>query len=208
MIKLFLILLLIINSITALSKELDKNKEETTKHRFDMLKEKFDKKASDDNQTKSKISNLKVNEWFYIYYSLGKSVTKLNNTKYGGNSTSIGYNRIAKSFIYGYEYQNISDKENYQIENHKLNLGYKITNRFRFNPYISYSFGVSNYKQLNLDKIKSFGYVNSIDIGVFLKRSLPFHFITGTKISTYSFEEENVGDGTNQEIYFKLGLEF
>lgn len=171
--------------------------------KFYDLKKKY---SSEDKQFKKSKKNDPDN-WFFIYYSLGKSVDKVNNLKLSSTSSSFGYKKVSGTFIQGYEYQILSNKEKFKAENYKVTLGYKPRELFKYSPYIEYQFGISNFE----DKISSettFGYINAIEIGFFVKRFLPLHLIGGTRFSFYSYDKDFVDSISSQEIFFRIGFEF
>lgn len=179
--------------------------ESDTNQKFYDLKRKYDKDAEKESSTEIKKKD--EDSWFFIFYSLGKSVDEVNNNKFTGTSSSFGYKRFKKSFIQGYEYHIISNKEKYKSENHKITLGYKPNTEFKYSPYLEYQFGFSNFKDLEQGK-KSFGYINSLELGLFIRRLLPIHIMAGTRFSFASYDEDYVSKMKSQEIFLRIGFEF
>lgn len=174
---------------------------DSTQQFYDLKK----KYSSEKNELKKPKKN-DPNNWFFIYYSLGKSVDKINNLKLSSTSSSFGYKKVSGTFIQGYEYQILSNKEKFKAENYKVTLGYKPREFFKYSPYIEYQFGVSNYKDKLISE-DTFGYVNAIELGFFVKRFLPLHLIGGTKFSFYSYDKDIVDSICSQEIFFRIGFE-
>lgn len=180
-------------------KKIDVNEQKSAEERFLALKKKFG-----DKDTKKKEED---NSWFFIYYSLGKSVDQVSGSKQTGTSTSLGYKRVRNNLLQGYEYHIISNKKLYKAENYKLTFGYKPSFKFKYSPYLEYQFGVSNFEDLT-NGTSGFGYINSLELGFFIKRLLPIHIMGGTRYSIINYDNDIVSDLKSQEIFLRFGFEF
>ena len=194
--NILILFLLFVCSFNAKSQD-EFSEEKTPAERLLELKEKYDKKEKEK----------KDNSWFFLYYSLGKSIDEINKEKFTGNSSSFGYKKMKERYMQGYEYNVVSQTEKYKIENYKLTFGYKPKFKFKYEPYLEYHFGFSNYENLETNK-SAFGYLHVLELGFFIKRFLPIHIIGGTRMTFINYDKDEIDTIKSQELFLRLGFEF
>lgn len=166
--------------------------------------EKKQSKTSNPSKRKKKEKDL---TWTVIYYNLSNNILKYRGENYKSFSQSLGYQKMKSFYHYGFEYQYIKQQGVTKINNASLTMGLQPEWHFGYIPYVNYKFGLANISDSELEK-DLFGYNQSFEIGVFLKRIAFFHIITGMRYNFITTESTEIDEIKSQELFLRVGIEF